>query len=145
MTGRLPQLVRFLLVGGLAAAVNWLARIALSLAMPFATAVLVAYMIGMSVGFTLYRAYVFPRSPLPVPAQIGLFLSVNAVGAAVVMAVSLGLLELAFPLVGYSFHAEAAAHGIGIGVGAVTSFLGHKYLTFRAGSRTAPATPSSPG
>lgn len=142
MMDKLPQIVRFLLLGGLAAAVNWLARIVLSLALPFPTAVLVAYMIGMSAGFMLYRAYVFARSPLPVPVQIGLFLAVNAVGAGVVLAVSLGLLDIVFPAAGYAFHAEALAHGIGIGVGAVTNFFGHKHLTFWAGARTEQATSS---
>lgn len=144
MMDKLPQIVRFLLLGGLAAAVNWLARIVLSLALPFPTAVLVAYMIGMSAGFTLYRAYVFPRSALPVPVQIGCFLAVNAVGATVVMAVSLGLVDIVLPAAGYAFQAEAVGHGIAIGVGAVTNFLGHKHLTFWTGSQTAQATPSSP-
>lgn len=128
---RLPQVVRFLLLGGLAAAINWLVRFPLSLVLPFPAAVLVAYMIGMSAGFTLYRAYVFPRSPLPVATQVMLFLAVNAAGAVVVMGVSLALLDHVLPMLGWSFYPEAIAHGLGIGIGAVANFLGHKHLTFR--------------
>lgn len=128
---RLPQAVRFLLLGGLAAAINWLVRFPLSLVMPFPAAVFVAYLIGMTAGFTLYRAYVFPGSSLPIGLQVGLFLVVNAAGAAMVMGVSLGLLHAVFPAIGMAFQPEAIAHGIGIGVGAAGNFLGHKYLTFR--------------
>ena len=128
---RLPQVVRFLLLGGLAAAINWLVRFPLSLAMPFPAAVFVAYLIGMTAGFTLYRAYVFPGSPLPVGLQVTLFLAVNAAGAAIVLGVSLGLLHGLFPALGMTFQPEAIAHGLGIGVGAAANFLGHKYLTFR--------------
>ncbi len=57
------QVVRFLFLGGFAAAVNWLIRFPLSLFLPLSAAVAVAYLIGMSVGFTLYRTYVFPVRP----------------------------------------------------------------------------------
>lgn len=129
---QLPQLVRFLLLGGLAAAINWLVRFPLSLVLPFPAAVFIAYLIGMSAGFTLYRAYVFPNSARPVSAQAALFLIVNAVGAVVVMAMSLALLDRVLPVIGWRFLPEAFAHGTAIGVGAVANFFGHKYLSFRA-------------
>lgn len=128
---KLPQVVRFLLLGGLAAAINWLVRFPLSLVLPFPAAVFVAYLIGMSAGFTLYRAYVFPNSRQPVPLQVTLFLIVNALGAVVVMAVSLALLDHLLPAIGWSVLPEAVAHGTAIGVGAVANFFGHKYLSFR--------------
>lgn len=128
---KLPQIVRFLLLGGLAAAINWLVRFPLSLVLPFPAAVFVAYLIGMSAGFTLYRAYVFPNSRQPVPLQVTLFLIVNALGAVVVMAVSLTLLDHLLPAIGWSVLPEAVAHGTAIGVGAVANFFGHKYLSFR--------------
>ena len=129
---KLPQIVRFLLLGGLAAAINWLVRFPLSLVMPFPAAVFVAYLIGMSAGFTLYRAYVFPNSRQPMALQVTLFLIVNAVGAVVVMAVSLALLDHALLAIGWRVLPEAVAHGTAIGVGAVANFFGHKYLSFRA-------------
>lgn len=132
---RLPQIVRFLLLGGLAAAINWLVRFPLSLAMPFPAAVFVAYLIGMCAGFTLYRAYVFPNSPQPVAVQASLFLLVNAFGAVVVMGVSLALLDHILPLIGWWLLPEAVAHGTGIAIGAVVNFIGHKYLSFRHASQ----------
>lgn len=124
------QGMRFLALGGFAAAVNWLVRFPLSLFLPFEAAVFVAYMIGMSVGFHLYRRYVFPGSTRPVVQQTLLFLGVNLIGALVVLGVSTALLwaqgDLSIPL----FAKEGLAHGLAIGVGAFANFVGHKYVTF---------------
>jgi energy-coupling factor transport system substrate-specific component len=133
---RLPQVVRFLLLGGLAAAVNWVIRFPLSMVLPFQGAVLVAYVIGMSVGFTLYRRYVFPGSTRPLLEQTITFLAVNLAGAVVVMAVAGLLLHLLVPLALPALVAEGGAHGFAIGVGAVVNFFGHKLLTFRAAAQT---------
>lgn len=124
------QIIRFLLLGGLAAAINWLARFPLSLVMPLSAAVLVAYMIGMSAGFYLYRVYVFPGSDRPITQQIVVFLLVNLVGAIVVLTLTLALLKLQS---GFALHhtlKEGLAHGLAIGIGAVVNFFGHKLLTF---------------
>lgn len=126
-----PQVFRFLLLGGLAAAINWLVRFPLSMVLPFSAAILVAYGIGMSAGFTLYRAYVFPGSDRALGPQIAIFLIVNAVGAAVVWCVAIGLVEHVFPAIGYTFMPLATGHGVAIGVGAAANFLGHKFVTFR--------------
>jgi energy-coupling factor transport system substrate-specific component len=128
---RLPQVVRFLMLGGLAAAINWAVRFPLSLVMPFPAAVLVAYFIGMSAGFTLYRAYVFPGSDRPLHEQVLAFLGVNLVGAVVVMAIANGLLLILAPTDWPLAIREGLAHGFAIGVGAVVNFFGHKLLTFR--------------
>lgn len=139
----MTQVVRFLLLGGTAAAINWIVRFPLSLAMPFPAAVFFSYLIGMMAGFTLYRSYVFPDSPLPLGMQISLFLAVNAIGAAIVLSVSLVLLDIVFPAFASVPFAEALAHGTGIAVGAAVNFVGHKYLTFRITPfARAQATPS---
>lgn len=142
---KLPQVMRFLLLGGLAAAINWLVRFPLSLLMPFPAAVFVAYLIGMGAGFTLYRAFVFPGSTLPVPVQVATFLAVNVIGAGVVMGVSLALLHHLLPMIGWTFMPEALAHGVGIAAGAAANFVGHKHLSFRiTRPDRSPAAPSSP-
>jgi putative flippase GtrA len=108
--------------------------------MPLPAAVVVAYAIGMSVGFTLYRRYVFPGSDRPIAQQTLIFIAVNLLGAVVVLAVTLALLALQQPF-GYPLWIkEGLSHGLAIGVGAVINFIGHKTLTFSLGSsrRTAP-------
>lgn len=129
----IAQIARFILVGGSATIVNWLARFPLSLLMPFLEAVFVAYMVGMVVGFILYRAFVFTTSSQPLPTQIALFLGVNVVGVATVIAASHVLLRMVFPAIGFTFEPEASAHAGALALGAAANFIGHKFVTFRAG------------
>lgn len=125
------QIVRFLLLGGTAAAINWIVRFPLSAIMPMPAAVILAYMIGMCAGFTLYRKYVFPGSNRPLMEQTLTFIGVNLVGAVIVLGLTtlfLGLLaQVAWP----DIVREGLAHGVAIGLGSVVNFIGHKQLTFR--------------
>src|SRR5688572_510963 len=126
---RLPQSIRFLLLGGLAAAINWLVRFPLSAFMPFDYAVVVAYLIGMSAGFTLYRTYVFPGSTRSLTEQSLLFLAVNLFGAVVVLGLTWLFLSLLANTGWPSFINEGLAHGLAIGFGAIANFFGHKTVT----------------
>lgn len=132
------EVVRFLIAGGSAAAINWVARILLSLAMPFEAALLLAYAIGMAAGFWLYRAFVFRGAGHgSLRNQILIFLGVNAVGALVVLVASnllIAGLDVLLPTVPLSI-AQAFGHGIGIGLGAVANYVGHRFLTFAGAAR----------
>lgn len=131
--------VRFLVFGGLAAAINWLARIVLSLALPFALSVCLAYAIGMVAGYLLYRRYVW-RVDEPIGLRsVGVFIAVNLVGAVAVLGVSTGLLAVFGGLGLPAAPAQALAHGLGIAVGAVVNYLGHGLVTFRRGAPARPA------
>ena len=121
---------RFLICGGSAAAINWLARIALSQFMPFAAALALAYGIGMIAGFCLYRYVVWRASQTSLARQAALFIAVNAYGAAVVLLVSLGLIELGKLVSSNLPTIETLAHGVAIAVGAITNYLGHSRVTF---------------
>jgi putative flippase GtrA len=128
--------VRFLLAGGSAALLNWLVRFPLSQVMPYPAAVLAALGVGMAYGFFIYRHWAFgspgTRSLL---AEIRDFLLVNAAGAAVTLAVAVGAdWSMARLLVPHDI-SEAAAHALGIAVGALVNYLGHKHITFRPGER----------
>jgi energy-coupling factor transport system substrate-specific component len=125
----LPQPTRFLLAGGLAAGVNWLARIPLSAFMPFVPAVLVAACVGMLVGFIMYRGFVFPYSPRPMLLQLRDFLVVNIV-TSVLVAISAALILGVLIIWMSSAFAEAAAHGIAICLGALLNYFGHSVFTF---------------
>lgn len=131
------QIVRFLLLGGFSAAVNWLVRFPLSAIMPIGAAVVLAYFIGMSVGFTLYRKYVFPGSTRTILQQTLVFLGVNLVGALVVLGLTYLFLQVQQDFTYPQFVREGLAHGLAIGIGAIVNFFGHKTLTFSL--RSAPA------
>lgn len=128
------QVFRFLLLGGTAAAINWLARFPLSLVLPLSWAVLVAYMIGMSAGFVLYRSYVFQNSSRRGTQQIVDFVAVNALSAVLVLGLTWLFLSMMPSEAAPVELREGLAHGLAIGCGAVSNFFGHKLLTFRTGT-----------
>ena len=125
------QVFRFLLLGGTAAAINWLVRFPLSAVLPMGAAVVLAYMIGMCAGFTLYRKYVFPGSTRPLMEQTMTFIGVNLIGAVVVLGLTTLFLHLLGGTPWPNMVREGLAHGTAIGIGAVVNFIGHKQLTFR--------------
>lgn len=133
----LPQPVRFLLAGGLAALANFASRIVFSVWLPFPVAVTLAYGIGMATAFVLNRRYVFTQASTRLHQQIVWFVAVNAAALLQTLAASLILARAVFPALGVP-HAELLAHAIAIGVPIVTSYIGHKRLTFRRddGSRS---------
>ncbi len=126
----LPQSLRFLLAGGFAAFVNWVVRFPLSLVMPFAPAVALANIIGMVVGFVIYRRYVFPGSRREFSHQVRDFIIVNLLSMIVVVAVSVIFADHLLPMMGLAWHTEAIAHAIGIAAGAVSNFFGHRQFSF---------------
>ena len=127
---RIPVVVRFALAGGVAAAVNFGARIALSIVMSFGAAIVCAYVAGMATAFVLNRRYVFVADGR-LSRQIGWFIAVNVLALAQTFAISLLLARIVFPALHFGWHVEEAAHAIGIVVPIVTSYFGHKYVTFR--------------
>jgi energy-coupling factor transport system substrate-specific component len=122
---------RFLLAGGFAAFVNWAARFPLNEVMPFGAAVIVAYAIGMVVGFFLYRLFVFQAHDGHAGDQLWKFILVNLIGAAEVWALAMILVHWLAPAIGWTTWVEPIAHAAAIGVGAATSYVGHRLLTFR--------------
>lgn len=120
----------FLVIGGLAATVNWLSRFAYERAMPFSVAVIVAYATGMVVAFLMFRRFVFPGSPQPLRQQVMRFCLVNAAGMAQTWIVAMLLVEWAFPRLGMTFHPEAIGHGIAIAAPVASSWFAHRHFTF---------------
>lgn len=124
------QFVGFLLVGGLAAFLHWLARILLSLSMPYSWAVFLAYGIGMGIAFALNSLYVFPTSDKPVRKQARDFLAINLAFLPVVWLASLMLNQW---LIGKGAvrYSEETAHAIAITLPVMATFILYKYFAFR--------------
>lgn len=126
------EFARFVTLGGVAAAANWLARFPLSNVLPYLAAVAVAYVVGMVVAFVLFSRFVFPDRSQPLRTQVGWFVVVNLAGIAQVVAVAWLLRQHLFPALGWTGPLpDAAAHAVAIAVPAVSSYFGHKWLTFR--------------
>jgi putative flippase GtrA len=128
----LPPLVRFLALGGVAAGVNLVARWLLQPLMGFEAAVAVAYLCGMIVAYTLFRAFVFGASGRSVTSEAWRFTVVNLVSMVLVWLISVGLARFAFPAIGFTWRADDVAHLIGVLSPALTSWIGHKRYTFKS-------------
>ena len=128
--GLARQGTRFVLAGGTASAVNWLVRLGASFVVPFPAALVIGAVVGMIVGFVLYRAWVFPRSTRRLHEQTVLFIAVNAVTAGFVICVSLFAAAMLTGLPVSTRIQESVAHAIGIALGSVISFVGHRTFTF---------------
>jgi putative flippase GtrA len=128
---RLTTPARFVLAGGLAAIVNFSTRIGLSLVLPYAAAIVIAYFIGMITAFVLNRRYVFAGSARPLAQQMFWFVAINLLALVQTLLVSLLFARYVLPYCGVTWHSEEIAHAIGIVVPIVTSYLGHRHVTFR--------------
>ena len=126
---------RFLVAGGIAALVNWLVRFPIELAVPYFAALLLATSMGMACGFVLYRSWVFPGSTRSLAGQIRDFILVNLTGQAMMLTIATIARQLLLAVQVGPLIAGAAAHTLGIAVGAIVNYLGHRHLTFT----TAPA------
>lgn len=126
------QFFLFLLAGGTAALANFGSRIALGLVMDYVPAIVLAYCIGMLTAFVLNRAFVFANPETRLHHQALWFIAINLAALLQTLAVSLLFARWVFPAAGMNFHPETVAHAIGVAVPVVTSYVGHKRLTFRA-------------
>lgn len=125
------EFLQFLLVGGLAAGINFLSRIGFSELVSYRVAIVLAYLVGMLTAFILSKHYVFEKSGRPLKDELRDFTIVNIFAVIQVWLISVGLAEYLFPSIGFNFFAEEIAHLIGLGVPAITSYFGHKYFSFR--------------
>lgn len=125
------EFMRFVLIGGLAALVNFGSRIAYSQWLGFSSAVVLAYLTGMLTAFVLARAFVFTQSTRPVHQSAALFVLVNAFAVAQTWAISMALAYAVLPWLEVQRWAPEIAHAIGVIVPVFSSYLGHKRWSFK--------------
>lgn len=125
------RFIKFLFAGGVAAVANFSSRIALSHWMAYVPAIILAYLIGMVTAFVLNRVFVFGTATNSLRSQIWWFTMVNIAAVLQTVVISVALAAYLFPSVGLLSHRETIAHAIGVIVPAITSYIGHKYLSFR--------------
>jgi len=121
----------FLVAGGIAAAANYGSRFGFSLWFSYPVAIVLAYLVGMTVAFALMRQYVFEGHGKALVPQIVRFVGVNVLAVLQTLVVSLVLARWLLPALGMMEHVEAIAHAVGVAVPVVTSYFGHKLATFR--------------
>jgi putative flippase GtrA len=125
------QFLTFLLTGAIAAAVNFGSRIVLSHWLNYSAAILLAYVAGMITAFLLARAFVFPGGQQDIHRSILFFIAVNLIAVAQTWAVSMAMARAVLPALGVATFVPEIAHACGVVVPVFTSYLGHKYWSFR--------------
>lgn len=125
------QFAMFLVAGGVAALANVGSRIVFSHWLSFAVAIICAYVVGMIVAFVLNRLFVFQTPRHGFHHQALWFTIVNIAAVLQTLAISFLLARWLLPWWGLHRHVDTVAHVVGVTVPAVTSYVGHRFLTFR--------------
>jgi len=129
---RSKQFLAFIITGGIAAVANFGSRFIFNEFTSFEMAVILAYLVGMVTAFVLAKLFVFKETQHSTSKSFLLFSIVNVVAVAQTYLISVGLFYYGFPWVGYTWYPDATAHAIGVMFPVFTSFIGHKYLSFKA-------------
>jgi putative flippase GtrA len=130
------RLFRFLLAGGFAALINFGSRFFYNIFVDFSTAVVLAFLTGLTTGYLLNKKYVFTSSGNTVVQEVGWFVFINMLALVQTWGLSVYLAQLLpeyIPVAGPRGQqlSDALAHGAGVLLPVFTSYIGHKYLTFR--------------
>lgn len=123
------EFIRFLGVGGIAALANLCSRYVLDFFMPFEVAVVLAYMVGMMIGFALFQKMLFGGGDIEA-RRVVRFIWVNIFGATLAWAVSSIMARQLLPLIGWTWQPFEIAHLCGVAAPAITSYFLHKHYTF---------------
>ena len=124
------QFFLFIFAGGFAALVNIITRALLTLFINFSASVLIAYFIGMIVAFLLTKKFVFLSNNLDTKKSFLSFSLVNFIAVIQTYFISIYLRDL---LINNFFEAtlsDLISHSIGVFFPVLTSFFGHKYISF---------------
>jgi len=121
----------FLITGGIAALINFGSRVIYNIFVNFSYAVILAYLTGMVTAFILVKKYVFNKSIQKLHKSIIFFSLVNLVALAQTWLISMSLAYYLLPHFGIVDYVLEISHAVGIAVPVFTSYLGHKYFSFK--------------
>lgn len=127
------QFLVFLICGGVAALANIVSRWILSHWLPYSVAIVLAFCCGLIVGYVLFKFVVFKsgNSNRTVSESIW-YVFVNLLALIQTLLISLFFSRLILPSIGIKDYADDIAHVIGVGIPVVTSYILHKYCTFKS-------------
>ncbi len=125
------QFVKFLFAGGLAAVVNVGSRIVLGQWLAYVPSILISFCLGLVTAFLLNKLFVFEQAKNRLHHQVLWFIAINLAAVAQTLAISLSVARWLLPAMDVDFHNETIGHVLGVVVPVITSYIGHKRLSFR--------------
>jgi putative flippase GtrA len=128
---RNPQFIKFLISGTISTLINLFVRFCLSFFISYPAAIIISYLIGMMTSYIIFKMWVFQSQRHNLLQQLGYYLVINLLGLAQTIFVSLWLFHYIFTGINGIILRETLSHIIGLSVPIVSSYIGHKYLTFR--------------
>lgn len=125
------EFLLFLLAGSVAALANFLSRIYLNKFFSYGTSIFFAYCLGMLIAYFLMKIFVFKSSKNSNFKSSLYFTFINLLAVFQTWAVSLYLANSLLPSINLQQNIKEIAHAVGIIVPLITSYYGHKLLTFK--------------
>lgn len=125
------EFLGFLITGGIAATVNFVSRIYFNQFYSFSASVVFAYLLGMLTAFILARVFVFNKSSQSIGRSVVIFSLVNVLALTQTWFISMGLNYYVLPSLGVERFVPEISSAIGIIFPVFTSYLGHKYWSFK--------------
>lgn len=119
------------MTGGFAAAVNFFSRIVYNWYFSFSVAVILAYLTGMIIAFSLAKIFVFQNSQNSLSRSTFAFVIINIFAVLQTLVISLLLVNFILPALSWNFYSSEIAHAIGVIFPVFSSYIGHKYYTFK--------------
>jgi len=125
-----PEFAHFLIIGGLSAIANLGSRYLLDVALPFEVAAVLAYGIGMAIGFLLFQLTMFQGQNIMQPRRMVRFAWVNVYGMTLALGVSTVMARVILPVSGWTWQPFEVAHLAGVAAPAISSYFLNKHYTF---------------
>ena len=124
------EFILFVAAGGFAALVNFVSRIIFNFWLSFEVSVVLAYLIGMITAYILTKIFVFKAKSVGLVSSSIKFTIVNILAVLQTYFISVYLYYWLNNNINFDYNKEIA-HFVGIAFPVITSYIGHKYYSFK--------------
>jgi len=125
------EFLLFLFAGSIAALGNFLSRIYFNNFFSYSTSIFFSYCVGIVIAYFLMKIFVFKPSNNSIFKSSLYFIFINLLAVLQTWAVSLYLANSLLPSLNIQQNIKEIAHAVGIIIPFMTSYYGHKLLTFK--------------
>ena len=126
------EFIYFVITGGIAALVNIITRLIFSFFIDFTFSILLSYFIAMVLAYSLARRFVFRKSKKSIYSSFALFSLINLLAVVQTLLISIITRDYLLEKMINLQYANFISHTLGVATPIFTSFLGHKYLSFKS-------------